>query len=246
VRACSSCTRLPATLPARCPSGGLGQQALPLLRRTRSGSGPPTSRRRGPWRTPCQTAPHEAIGGGHPATAGRLRIVTDVLLLADRARSTARSRAYRAPRVAAPDHGPRALRVARRSDKKARPGVASNVATRDRRVATGRRGTAPDASVRVGRLMSCAGGSAPRGGTVGYDRTWVASAGRRWTAETVRRVHGMEEDIRGSIVLTSTQRPQVIRGLLRDRATLDVTLNVASRRRLATLKLGLRHCRESC
>jgi hypothetical protein len=38
---------------------------------------------------------------------------------------------------------------------------------------------------------------------VGYDRTRVAFAGRRWTAQTVRRVHGMEE-VRGSIPLSST------------------------------------------
>jgi hypothetical protein len=39
---------------------------------------------------------------------------------------------------------------------------------------------------------------------VGYDRTWVDTTGRRWTAQTVRRVHGMEE-VRGSIPLSSTQ-----------------------------------------
>ena len=45
-----------------------------------------------------------------------------------------------------------------------------------------------------------------RGVAVGYDRTRVAFAGRRWTAQTVRRVHGMEE-VRGSIPLSSTKLP---------------------------------------
>ena len=71
----------------------------------------------------------------------------------------------------------------------------------------GRGGTGSDGVVRVralwtddvlpARLVAVS--------AVGYDRTRVASAGRRWTAQTVRRVHGMEE-VRGSIPLSSTTR----------------------------------------
>jgi hypothetical protein len=68
--------------------------------------------------------------------------------------------------------------------------VASNVAIPDRLDIAGRGATSTDLRAHIGtrdvlptRFLRCV--------AVGYDRTWVASTGQRWTRWTVRRVHGM-------------------------------------------------------